>query len=303
MKSRDKLMKFMAMNGVYPFISSKGEIYLRCSKKGLLDEAKKKEILENLNICSKEECDSVRKMIKKLNASFRENRPIKEWMEEERPREMLARYGAESLPVSKLLAIILRTGREGISAEELSKRILNRFGTLRQIDSAHITEICSIEGIGIAKAAQIKAAFELGKRLIKEEAKKRVKIKRPEDIIDYVMNYYGPYLRDARKEFFHVVLLDTKNHPIHNMEISRGGINMSIVETKEIVKEAALRSATAIILVHNHPSGDPTPSREDINLTQKIKEACNIMDVKVLDHVIIGKNRDDYFSFNANGLI
>jgi len=303
MGDRDKLIQYMAINGIYPIMSSKGKVYLKCAKKELLDEEKKREIIEKLDIHSREECNKTRKRIMEIISFFKKNRPIKEWVKEERPREMLAKYGAESLPVSKLLAIILRTGKEGTSAEELSRRILNKFRTLRGIDSAHISEICKIEGIGIAKAAQIKAAFELGKRLIKEEAEKKIRIRRPEDIIDYVMDYYGPYLRDAKKEFFHVVLLDTKNHPIHNMEISKGGINVSIVEPKEIVKEAALRSATAIILVHNHPSGDPSPSKEDINLTQRIIKACNIMDVKVLDHVIIGKNRNDYFSFNANGLV
>lgn len=303
MEDKKHLIKYMATNKIYPFMSPKRKIYLRCTKKGELDEEKKKEIIKKLSINSKKECDEVRKRIKTIISSFKENKPIKEWIKEERPREMLLKYGPESLPVSKLLAIILRRGKEGTSAEELSKRILNKFHTLRGIDSAHISEICDIEGIGIAKAAQIKAAFELGKRLIKEKAEKKTKIKRPEDVIDYVMDYYGPYLRDAKKEFFHVVLLDTKNHPIHNIEISKGGINISIVEPREILKEATLRSATGIILVHNHPSGDPSPSNEDINLTQKIIKACNVVDINVLDHVIIGKNRNDYFSFNASGLI
>ncbi len=302
-EDRDKLIQYMATHSIYPIMSPRGKIYLRCSNKEFLDEEKRREIINKLNIRSKAECTKIREEIKRLISSEKKNRSIKEWVKEERPREMLVEYGAEALPSAKLLAIILRTGKEGASAEELSRRILNKFRTLRNIDSAHISEICKIEGIGIAKAAQIKAAFELGKRLIKEKAEKKVKIKRPEDIIDYVLDYYGPYLRDKKKEFFYVVLLDTKNHPIHNIEISKGGINSSIVEPKEIVKEAALRSATALILVHNHPSGDVSPSKEDMSLTQRIIKACNIMDIRVLDHIIIGKNRNDYFSFNASGFI
>lgn len=303
MEDKDKLIKYMAINRIYPIMSRREKVYLKCSRKGVLSKEKKKEIIAKLNIRSKEECDQIRKKIKDIISSLKENRPIKEWVKEERPREMLIKYGAERLPISKLLAIILRTGKEGVSAEEFSKRILNRFRTLREIDSAPISEICKIEGIGLAKAAQIKAAFELGKRLLKEKVQEKVRIKNPRDLINYVMGYYGSYLRDAKKEFFYVILLDTKNHPIHNIEISKGSINASIVDPKEIVREATLWAASRIILVHNHPSGDPTPSKEDINITRQIIKACNLMDIRVLDHIIIGKNYDDYFSFSANRLL
>ena len=119
----------------------------------------------------------------------------------------------------------------------------------------------------------------------------------------YVAEYYGAYLRDAKKEFSNVILLDIKNKPVHNIEISKGSINASIVDPKEIIKEATLKSASSIILVHNHPSGDKEPSADDIKLTNKIIDACNIVGIKVLDHIIIGKNREDYYSFTNQGLI
>ncbi len=115
--------------------------------------------------------------------------------------------------------------------------------------------------------------------------------------------YYGLYLRDAKKEFFSIILLDVKNKPIHNIEISKGSINVSIVDPKEIIKEATLRSASSVILVHNHPSGDAEPSAEDIKVTHAVINACNLVGIKVLDHIIIGRNQDDYYSFAQNGLI
>ena len=299
----EELFNFLAANAIYPMISKKGKIYLKCSKKVLLTQDKVKEIIQQLNIKTSEDCQKIRKEVRKRTAALRENRPIKEWVKEERPREMLIKYGPELLNLSKLLAIILRIGKEGTSAEELSKRLLNKFVTLREIDSAPISEICKIEGIGPAKAAQIKAALEIGKRLYKESAQKQKRIKKADDVISYVAEYYGPYLRDAKKEFFHVILLDIKNKPIHNIEISKGSINASIVDPKEIIKEATLKSASSIILVHNHPSGDTEPSTEDINLTNRIMDACNFVGIKVLDHIIIGKNKEDYYSFTKFGLI
>ncbi len=292
----------MAENGIYPAISKKGKVFL-ISRKGKIDSSEKERIIRVLGIKDKKDCEEIRERIRRISEDIKENKPIKEWIEDERPREMLLKYGAERLPLSKLLAIIIRTGREGVSAEELSKRIMNRFKTLRELDSAPISEICKIEGIGMAKAVQIKAAFELGKRLIKEEVEKASVIRSPKDALSYVMKYYFPYLRDKKKEYFYVIFLDIKNHPISNLEISRGGTNRSIVEPKEILKEAILRSASSIILVHNHPSGDPNPSKQDIELTEKIKNACSLLDTRLLDHVIIGKNMEDYFSFSLSGLL
>lgn len=228
---------------------------------------------------------------------------IKEWIEGERPREMLIKNGSESLSISKLLAIILRTGNEGTNAEELARKVLNRFRTLRAIDATTIDELCSIEGIGPAKAAQLKSSFELGKRLYREEAEKTERLKGPEDAIAYVSRYYGPYLRDAMKESFHIILLNTKNKPLRNIEISRGSSDTSIVDPKEIIRQATLNSASSLLLVHNHPSGEAEPSEEDIKTTKLITEACSLVGVNVLDHIIIGKNKGDYLSFAKEGLL
>jgi len=157
--------------------------------------------------------------------------------------------------------------------------------------------------MGFAKTVQIKAALELGKRFFKEKANARKKLKRPDDVIDYVSEYYAPYLRDKEKEFFSVILLDIKSKPIDNIEISKGSVNATVVDPKEIVKSASLKSASSIILVHNHPSGETTPSQDDIELTNRIVSACEMIDVKVLDHIIIGKNTEDFYSFAKEGLI
>ncbi|MEW6006746.1 MAG: DNA repair protein RadC [bacterium] len=155
----------------------------------------------------------------------------------------------------------------------------------------------------MTKAAQIKSALELGKRLFKEDAEKRKKIKKAEDVLGYVAEYYGPYLRDAQKEFFYAIILDIKNKPIHNVEISKGSLSATVVDPKEIVKEATLNSGSSIILVHNHPSGEAEPSSEDMEITNRIIQACQLVGIKVLDHIIIGKNEEDYYSFAKEGLI
>jgi DNA repair protein RadC len=298
-----EIINFMIVNIIYPYYSKRGEIFLRCSKKILLTPEKRSEIVQQLNIKTAEECKELRKHIKEEVAKHRVNRPIKEWIEEERPREMLLQRGAENLPLSKLLAIILRTGKEGMSAEEIGKILINQFGSIRAIDSAPITELSKIEGVGFTKAVQIKAALELGKRYFKEKATIRKKLQKPDDVIDYVSEYYAPYLRDQEKEFFNIILLDIRNKPIDNIEISKGSMNATVVDPKEIVKSASLKSASSVILVHNHPSGETTPSQDDIELTSRIVSACKVIGVKILDHIIIGKNFEDFYSFAREGLI
>jgi DNA repair protein RadC len=233
----------------------------------------------------------------------RKTKPIRNWIIEERPREMLIKQGAENINPAKLLAIILRTGSEGVSAEDLARRLLNHFGSLRAIDSAQIADLQAIEGIGMAKAAELKAAFELGKRLMREEAEKKTKIRSVTDVVEYVCDYYAPYLRDKEKEFFNIILLDGRNKVIDNIELSKGSVSASVVDVKAILKEATTKSASAIIMVHNHPSGEPEPSNEDIAITKRVVDACNLMDIKVLDHIVIGKNKADYVSLMDRGLI
>ena len=301
--NKDETLDFLVSNRIYPMCSKKGKIFLKHPKSVLLSKEQAQEIIESLNIKTPEECTKARNEIKELVAKNNINIPINKWVIDERPREMLLKQGADKLSLSKLLAIILRTGKEGESAEELARKLLNRFKSLRGIDLAPISEICKIEGIGTAKSAQIKAALELGKRLSRERAEKTKKIKKAEDVIWYVREFYGPYLRDAKKEFFSVILLDIRNKPIQNVELSKGSVNASIVDPKEIIKEATLNSASSIILVHNHPSGDSEPSQEDLDITNRIIKSCELMGVKVLDHVIIGKNEEDFFSFAQKGLI
>ena len=299
---RKEIFDILVENKTYPYINKKGKLYFRKKIKFLNDE-KIEEIKNLFEIKDKESCDKFRKEIKKEVLKNKEYVSIKNWVKEERPREMLIKYGEKNLSLSKLLSIILRTGKEGESAEELANKILNKYKTLREIDSISIDELCKIEGIGLAKATQIKASFEIGKRLLKESSSEKKKIKNPDDIIDFVSEYYGSYLRDAKKEFFNIILLDIKNKVIDTIELSKGSINASVVDPREVIKEATLKSASSIILVHNHPSGDTEPSTDDINITKKIKEACDIVGIKVLDHIIIGKNKEDYTSFAKLGLI
>lgn len=216
---------------------------------------------------------------------------------------MLNKYGADKISKAKLLAIIIRIGGEGTSAEDLAIRILTKFKSLRGIDSASISQLCMIDGIGLAKATQIKAAFELGKRMYREKAEKKKRISTVEDVIMYVSDYYSLYLRDSKNEFFNIILLDSRNKVIRHIEISKGSSTASVVEPKEIIMQATLKGASSIILVHNHPSGEPEPSRDDIETTNKIVKACDLVGLRVLDHIIIGKNTDDYVSFLEKGLL
>jgi len=229
--------------------------------------------------------------------------PIPEWIEEERPREALFASGTETLALSKLFAIILRTGRRGLNAEELSRMILNAFSGLRGIDAASLSEICAIKGIGRAKAAQVKAALEIGKRLCREEAKDIKKIENPRHAIDFVSSYYGPYLRDSQIEFACLILLDRRRAPIRAVELQKGGHRTVDASLTQIVREAVLASASAIILVHNHPSGHTEPSADDLSLTKAVSDVCGLFGIRLMDHVIVGKNRKDYCSLAGRGLL
>ena len=231
------------------------------------------------------------------------NLPIREWIEEERPRETLLALGTECLSLAKLFAIILRTGRRGVNAEELSRRLLNAFSGLRGIDSASISEICRIDGIGLAKAAQIKAALEIGKRLFRERAQSLECIENPRRALDYVAAFYGPYLRDAQSECLCVILLNRRHRPIRAVELSRGTIGAVAADPKQIVREAVQAAASSMVLVHNHPSGDGEPSEDDISLTYAVRDACDLFGIRLLDHVIVGKDPESYCSFAKKGLL
>ena len=223
-------------------------------------------------------------------------RAIVNWPEDERPREKLLKLGADKLSDTELLAILLRVGSSGKSAVDMARELINEFGTFRNIDSKSFAEL-KRKGLGIAKIAQIKSATEVGKRFLKEKSLTKIKITTSKDLVDY----FTPYMRDMKKEIFKAVLLDGKNKIIKDVTISEGTLTKSIVHPREIIKEAVTESAAALVLIHNHPSGEPQPSQDDIDITNRIISACELVGIRILDHVIIGDN--NYFSFFNEGLI
>jgi DNA repair protein RadC len=224
---------------------------------------------------------------------------IKQWPVNERPREKLINTGAENLTEAELLALVIRTGdpASGQSAVDLGRHLLQEFGSLRILAAATVTEICRTKGTGPAKAASIKAAMEMAKRLNSDRLASSERFTSPEQIY----NHYHYYFRDLRKEYFMILLLDGKNRILREVQISEGSLNQSIVHPREVFSPAVRESAAAIILVHNHPSGDPTPSREDTEITRRLKEAGELMGVKVLDHIIVGDG--SFVSFVARGML
>ncbi len=220
---------------------------------------------------------------------------IKSWPEIERPRERLIRHGPDTLTDAQLLAILLRTGRKKISALEMANQLLKQFGGLAALKQVSISELCSVNGIGPAKAAQILASIELGRRSLVQPLHSGLRALSSRDIY----HHYHPLLRDLKQEVFKLLLFDGKNRLIKDMTVSTGSLSMNIVHPREVFKPAVRESAASVILLHNHPSGDPTPSPEDRELTKRLVKAGRIMGVKVLDHVVIGDGR--YFSFSDQG--
>ncbi|TNF55967.1 JAB domain-containing protein [bacterium] len=215
---------------------------------------------------------------------------IKDWPEEERPRERLLRFGADDLSTTQLLAIILRTGGKNKSALELSRELITKFKSLREIEDASIAEFSDIHGMGSAKIAQLKSAFELGKRLImdgKGEKTQEPSFKNSSQVYEY----YMPKLSGLKKEKFLCSLLDSKNRVFKETVVSEGTLTSSLVHPREVFRYAIKEAAASVIFVHNHPSGDPTPSVDDINITKRLVETGRIIGIHVLDHVIIGDGR------------
>ncbi|MBI3610851.1 MAG: DNA repair protein RadC [Nitrospirae bacterium] len=221
---------------------------------------------------------------------------IKGWPEAERPRERLIRSGPETLTDAQLLAILLRTGRKKSSAVEIGYQLLRQFGGLAALKHLSISELCSVSGIGPAKAAQISAALELGRRSLAQPLRKEFRALSSRDIY----HHYHPLLRDMKKEVFMLLLFDAKNRLLKDITISTGSLSLNIVHPREVFKPAVRESASAVILLHNHPSGDPSPSPEDRELTRRLVKAGRVMGIKVLDHIVIGDG--NYVSFADQGL-
>ncbi|NLJ87128.1 MAG: DNA repair protein RadC [Firmicutes bacterium] len=205
---------------------------------------------------------------------------------DERPREKLLEHGCESLSNRELLAIILRVGTRRQSALSLADQVLAHFGSLRELREARCEELQAIEGIGLAKAAQILAALELGRR-VQASVRMPTVVRTPQDASDLVMEH----LRYLDREVMRLLLLDSKHQVIATPVVSVGTLNASMVHPREIFKECIRRSAAAVIAVHNHPSGDPSPSSEDIQVTKRLFQAGEILGIDLLDHIIIGDNR------------
>lgn len=215
----------------------------------------------------------------------------------ERPRERLQKLGAAALSAQELLALILGRGIAGESVMVTAQRLLSQFGSLKGTASASIEELSQVRGIGTAKAAQIKAAFELANRLEGyPESGKQPPVRTPEEVASLVRGR----LRGKKKEYFLALLLDTRGQLIKTSEISVGSLDSSIVHPREVFKAAMTASAASVIFVHNHPSGDPAPSEDDIKLTERLVQAGEIVGIDVLDHIIIGG--ENYFSLKRQGL-
>lgn len=212
---------------------------------------------------------------------------ITDMEESERPRERLAKYGPGNLSTPELLAILLRVGVPGENAVQVARRLLDTFGGILGLHRAPFDEVCAQHGLGQAKAAQIKAALELGNRLRLADLQENHVIHSPKDAADLVQFEMSA----LEQEELRVILLDTRNRVLDTVAVYRGSLNSSQVRVGELFKAAIRRNAAAIIAVHNHPSGDPTPSPDDIAVTRAIIQAGKLLDVEVLDHLIIGANQ------------
>ncbi|MGQ9618524.1 MAG: RadC family protein [Candidatus Aminicenantia bacterium] len=222
---------------------------------------------------------------------------IKDLPENERPRERLERYGTNYLSDAELIAILIRTGTKEASALDIAKALLSETKGLAKLFSMDFKELSSIKGIGKSKASAILAAVELGRRGVREIGEGKIKIKGPEDVYSYLL----PEFKGVKKEKFGILILDTKNHIKSEKIISEGDIQTSIVHPREIFYHAILELAASIILFHNHPSGDPTPSAHDREITMKAVSTGKMIGIGVLDHVIIGDGL--YYSFKEKGEI
>ena len=226
---------------------------------------------------------------------------IREMPQDERPREKLLARGVSALSDPELIAILLRTGLRGANAVEVGRQLLETYKSLTGISRCSVKELRKIPGIGQTKALELVAAFGLGQRLARETLSKQ-KLDSPELVSELV----GPEMRRLRTESLRVILLDTRYRLLHIEEVSLGSLNESIAHPREIFRPALTYSAHAVIVVHNHPSGDASPSQTDHSLTRRLAEAAELLQIKLLDHIIIGapsEGNAGYFSFKEAGVL
>lgn len=221
---------------------------------------------------------------------------IRDMAEHDRPRERLCKVGAEVLSTAELLAIVLRNGTQGESVLRMAERLLIQFDNLPGLARATITELMETKGVGEAKAAEIKAALEIGRRLVASAPEERPRVSSPDDAFHLLKSE----MMFLDQEHLRLILLDTRNKVLRTPTIYIGSLNTSVIRIGELFRAAIRENAAAFIVAHNHPSGDPSPSPEDINVTRQIVQAGKLLDVDVLDHIVIGHNR--FVSLKQRGL-
>lgn len=222
---------------------------------------------------------------------------VRDLPKQERPRERLFKLGPEVLSAQEILAIILGRGTRGKSVLDITQRLLNRFQGLKGIGQASIEELTEIDGIGRAKACQLKAVFELARRLESYPDIEKPTVATSEDVVKFVKSQF----KGKKKEHFVAVLLNSRNHVLRTAKISIGSLNATVVHPREVFGEALAAHAASVIFVHNHPSGDPDASDDDIKLTRRLVEAGKIMGVGVLDHIIVSDQ--GFTSMKSQGLL
>ncbi len=222
---------------------------------------------------------------------------IRDVPESDRPRERLIEVGPQALSNQELIAILIGSGSKGQSALSLATRLLKHFEGLLLLRDASINELTSINGIGVAKAVQLMAALEIGKRIHTYKTSDQYVIKSPEDGANFLMED----LRGLKQEHFVALYLNTKNQIIHRRTIFIGSLNSSIVHPREVFKEAIKHSAASVICAHNHPSGDPSPSNEDVHVTRRLYESGKVVGIELLDHLVIGDHK--YISMKEKGYL
>lgn len=212
---------------------------------------------------------------------------IKQLPPELRPRERLIQYGTGGLSNAELLAIVIGTGTKNRTTVQLSEKLLSHFQTLGSLGKSTIEELCSIDGIGKVKATKVLAALELGRRMGCASPAERFTINSPEDVVQFLM----PDMRYLDREHFKALVLNTKHQVLRVIDISIGSLNSSVVHPRELYKMVVRHNGAAVIVAHNHPSGDPTPSSEDIAVTKRLSEAGAVLGIELLDHIILGDGR------------